>query len=161
MCEGWVLSVPADPIQMMATSGGKRVTEQLVTFPKSGTNGKGELSCRFLLEGWRDLGHAFPARVESLKPHEKLLLVPESNGSGHGQALEIRSEDDILLGWTPRYLAEEFALAIRNSPDKFNARVVRVNPLAPLSRRVLIELNAQLDDHEPMSGDDFRVLSKA
>ena len=42
----------------------------------------------------------------------------------------------------------------------YRARVVRLNPPpAPLSNRLLIEMEGRWDNHEPMSGPDYEPLA--
>lgn len=150
-----------NPIQTLATSGGVRVTDAYEVFPKLEKGENGDFCCRFLLLGWNEFGEMVQERIEAFEPQAKLMLIPETNHPDNRLAIQIRTLDDLLIGRTPQYLAEDLAAAITRSPQNYKANVVQVNlPPAPQSHRVLIEMRGKLDDHEPMSGDDFRVLAE-
>lgn len=150
-----------NPIQMLTTSGGVRVTDTFEVFPKLERDENGDFCCRFLLRGWNELGELVQERIESLEPQEELILVPETALPGERLAIQIRTMDNQLIGKTPQFLAEDLAAAIKQSPQNYGASVVQVNlPPAPLSHRVLVEMRGQLGDHEPMSSDDFRAMAE-
>ena len=66
-----------------------------------------------------------------------------------------------MIGWAPRYLVDDLATAMAESPDGYTAKVVRINPQpVPSRQRVLIEMKGFLDDHEPMNNEDFDPLVK-
>ena len=75
-------------------------------------------------------------------------------------ALQLMSQDYVMLGWAPRYLVSDLVRAISESPEQISARVVRVNPSpAPASQRVLVELKGLLPErYEPMASQDFQLL---
>ena len=73
--------------------------------------------------------------------------------------MQIQSTDYHMIGWAPRYLAHDLAVALAGLPSSCCARVVQVNPMpVPSEQRVLIEMSGNLGDHEPMSGLDFQPL---
>lgn len=47
------LDQAADPIDILARSGGRRVTDDYQVFPKLVKGPDGSFSCRFFLHGWR------------------------------------------------------------------------------------------------------------
>ena len=74
--------------------------------------------------------------------------------------MQIQTTDYQMIGWSPRYLVTDLALALAQPPGSCRARVVRVNSLpVPSEERVLVELSGNLGDHKPMSGPDFQPLA--
>lgn len=64
-----------------------------------------------------------------------------------------------MIGWAPHYLVDDLTAAMAEAPGKYEAHVVRVNPVpAPSRQRVLVEMRSYWDAHEPMSGPDFHPL---
>jgi hypothetical protein len=158
----WQLDLPegTDPITILAVSGGTRQTDNLEVFPKLDRRADGTFVCRFVLHGSRHVHEVAHARIAELKDGEPLQVSLELNNPVTGPALQLQTNDYVMLGWTPRYLVFDLLKAIVESPTRAAARVVRVNPApAPSNQRVLIELKGSLPaEYEPMSGPDFQLL---
>ena len=153
------LSEDSDPIDMMAVSGGRRVTDSYEVFPKIAKKPDGSFACRFFLHGGKHVSRSAQERLGSLEAEEELYLALEITNPLGEPAVQIQTTDYQMIGWSPRYLAHDLALALAHPPGSCRARVVRVNPLpAPSEQRVLIELSGNLGGHEPMSGPDFQPL---
>ncbi|MYC07682.1 MAG: DNA-binding protein [Chloroflexi bacterium] len=153
------LPVTADPIQILSVSGGRRVTDSYEIFPKIDKAPDGSFTCRFFLHGWRYINSAAQNRIGSLKQDENLYVTLELTNPATGLAVQIQTENYHMIGWAPRYLVHDLASAMAESPTKYEAHVVRVNPQgAPINNRVLIEMNGCWNRHEPMSGDDFKPI---
>lgn len=151
------LNEDSDPIDMMAVSGGRRVTDSYEVFPQIVKKADGGFACRFFLHGGRHVSKPAQERLGCLEADEKLYLALELTNPLGELAVQIQTTDYQMIGWSPRYLAHDLALA--QPPGSCEARVVRVNPLPiPSEERVLIELAGNLGDHEPMSGSDFQPL---
>lgn len=150
----------ADPIEILSTSGGSRVTDTYEVFPKLEKDENGSFVCRFFLHGWRHVNESAQKRIECLEAGDQLYVTLELTNPKTGLAVQIQTADDYyMIGWAPRYLVEDLVKAMAESPWNYRARVVRVNPLpAPSKQRVLIEMKARWDEHEPMSSEDFRPL---
>ncbi len=149
----------ADPIEILSTSGGSRVTDTYEVFPKLEKDRDGSFVCRFFLHGWRHVNESAQKRIERLDAGEQLYVTLELTNPETGFAVQIQTEDYHMIGWAPRYLLEDLVKATAESPGNYRARVVRVNPLpAPAKQRVLIEMSGRWDTHKPMSSDDFRPL---
>lgn len=150
----------ADPITILAVTGGARQTDNLEVFPKLERRVNGSFVCRFLLHGSRHVHKVAHERIDALKNDEPLRVSVELNNPVTTLALQLESEDYAMLGWAPRYLVGDLVKAIAASPTQIEARVVRANPTpAPTNQRVLVELKGTLPPkYEPMSGPDFQLL---
>ncbi len=153
------LSEDSDPIDMLAVSGGNRVTDAYEIFPKLLKNADGGFACRFFVHGIKFMTQAAQERLELLKAHEELCLALELTNPLNEYGLQVQTADYHMIGWAPRYMARDLALAMTGPLGSCRARVVRLNPMATRShRRLLIEMSGNLGDHEPMSGPDFQPL---
>ena len=153
------LTEEADPIEILSTNGGHRVTDTYEVFPKIEKDDTGSFSCRFFLHGWRHINEAAIDRIDRLEQGEELYVTLELRNPATGLALQIQTKDYYMIGWAPRYLVKDLFAAIAEGPGKFGAKVVRINPQAILLRqRALIEMYGCWNEHEPMSGKDFTPL---
>ena len=150
----------ADPVEILSVSGGYRVTDAYEVFPKLEKGPDGSFICRFFLHGYRHVNKIALNRIERLEPGEQLYLTLELTNPATGLAVQIQTTDYHMIGWTPRYLVSDLARAMADSPDKYTAQVVQVNPQsAPMKQRILIEMRGYWDPrHEPMKGTDFQPL---
>ncbi len=150
------LAETAAPIEILAASGGYRATDSYAVFPKILKGDDGSFACRFFLHGLRYVSQTAQDRLDSLERDENLVLAIELNNPTTGLAVQIQTTDYHVLGWAPRYLAEDLTAAMSESPDKYEARVVRVNRKPyPIIHRLLIEMRGFLDKREPMSGETY------
>ena len=153
------LTEDSDPIDMMAVSGGRRVTDFYEVFPLIVKQPDGDFACRFFLHGGRHVSQSAQERLGRLEEDETLYLALEVTNPLRELAVQIQTTDYQMVGWSPRYLAHDLAMALAQSPGSCLARAVRVNPVAVASEeRVLVELSGNLGKHEPMSGPDFQPL---
>lgn len=162
------LGPDADPIEILSTSGGHRVTDAYEVFPKLVKGHDGSFSCRFFLHGWRHVNAAAQERLAALEPGEPLYVTLELTNPRDGVAVQIQTEDYHMIGWAPRYLVRDLATAMAEAPSRYSARVVRMNrPEASLpypvlsTQRVLIEMRGKWERHEPMTGEDYQPVSAA
>ena len=145
------------PIDILAANGGRRVTDSFEVFPKLVNDGDGRYKCRFFIHGARYMNDEAQRRIERLRDSETLTVATELNNSLNEPAIQIQTSDRHIIGYAPRYLAED--LAATSASTDVKVRVVRVNPVpAPWSRRVLVEMVGHWDGHEPMSGPDYQPL---
>ncbi len=150
------LGQEANPIQILAANGGYRVTDAYEVFPKIEREDDGSFSCRFFLHGWRHVNSEAQKRLERLTPGEGLYVTLEVTNPVTRFAVQIQTEDYYMIGWAPRYLAGDLAMAVAAEPDRYSARVVRINPQPARSKqRVLIEMRGRWDGYEPMNGSDY------
>jgi len=152
----------ADPIEILAVSGGERQTDSLEVFPKIEKGAGNSFRCRFFLHGLRHVSPAAQTRALELQPSDKLQVSVELNNPATGTAIQLTTGDYAFLGWAPRYLVSDILNAVEKSPQ-ITAIVVRVNDVGvPLNRRILIELVGKLPPNvEPMSGPDYKFIAPA
>lgn len=148
----------ANPMEILAVSGGARVTDSYEVFPKIEKDLDGGFSCRFFLHGWRHVNSAAQRRIDRLNAGEPLYLTLELTNPVTHLAVQIQTTDYHMVGWAPRYLVHDLTEAMAGTAE-YTARVVRLNPLpAPSKQRVLIEMHGRWGEHQPMSDDDYRPL---
>ena len=147
----------ADPIEILASNGGQRVTDAYEVFPRIERDDDGSFSCRFFLRGWRHVSEAGRDRLNRLEAGERLHVTPEPAPPFRGYAGRIRTQDDHMIGSAPRYLDSDLATAMAERPSEYAAHVVRLNPHpTPSTHRLLIELRGSWSGYEPMRGPDYR-----
>ena len=154
----------AEPMEILAVSGGTRQTDNLEVFPKIRKHRDGSFSCRFFLHGWRHVNAAAQTRLDTLRPGDALRVSLELNNPATGAAIQLQTADDYhMLGWAPRYLILDMLATLAHAPTELEATVLRLNPPpAPGNQRVLVELGGRFrEDFEPMSGSDFQPFSAA
>ncbi|MCF6312380.1 MAG: HIRAN domain-containing protein [Verrucomicrobiales bacterium] len=149
----------ADPISILAVSGGDRVTDNLEVFPKIVPNKDGSFNLRFFLHGLRHLGDAAVERARELKVGEELRIMIELNNPKTRLAIPILTDDYQMLGWAPRYLVEDLLTCVPSAPE-ITARVAKVNyDHAPLNQSILIDYSGQAPDGcGLMDSYDFKPL---
>jgi hypothetical protein len=153
------LGQDADPAEMLAVNGGRRMTDSFEVFPKLVKNDDGSFVCRFFLHGWRHTNEGAQERINSLAHGEPLYVAMELTNPRTGLAVQIQTTDYQMIGWAPRYLVDDLTAAMAESPGEYATSVVRVNPPpTPASQRVLVEMSSRWDKHEPMSGMDYQPL---
>ena len=153
------LTEEADPIEILSTNGGHRVTDAYEVFPKIEKDDTGSFSCRFFLHGWRHINEAAKDRIDRLEQEEELYVTLELTNPVTELTVQIQTTDYYIIGWAPRYLVEDLVAAIAEGPGKFGAKVVRINrQTILLKQRVLIEMYGCWDKYEPMSSEDFKPL---
>ena len=107
--------------------------------------------------------HVNPAakdRLDALTAGEKLYVSIELTNPGTQFAVQIQTLDYHMIGWAPRYLVGDLVAAIAKTVGRYEANVVRINPMpAPSKQRVLIEFRGNWPDYEPMTGPDFEPLA--
>jgi len=149
------LTEEADPIEILSTNGGHRVTDSYEVFPKIEKDDTGSFSCRFFLRGWRYIDKAAKGRIDRLEQEEELYVTLELTNPVTELTVQIQTTDYYMIGWAPRYLVADLVAAMAEGPSGYEAQVVRIN--RP-KQRVLIEMRGCWSKHEPMSGEDFKPL---
>ncbi len=152
----------ADPIEILSTNGGHRVTDAYEVFPKIEQDDSGNFSCRFFLHGWRHINKATKKRIDRLEHGEELYVTLELTNPATGLAVQMQTKDYYMIGWAPRYLVTDLVAAMGHGT--FGAKVVRINPeTILLKQRVLIEMYGRWDRdrYKPMSSEDFKPLASS
>lgn len=148
----------ANPIEILAVTGGTRQTDSLEVFPKIHRNKDGGFQCKFLLHGWRHVNLAAQEKLGTLQAGDSLVVAIELNNPESGLALQVQTSDYHVVGWTPRYLVTDLVKAIAESPGRVAAHLVQANSTsAPAKQRYLVCLQGHWPkNYEPMSGEEFQ-----
>jgi len=147
-----------DPLEMLAVDGGFRATDSFEVFPKIIRTSDGTFRCRFFLHGWRHVSESAQRRIDDLRTDEPLLVSLELNNPASTLAIQLQTEDYLMIGWAPCYLLNDLVKAMAEA-GLYEAKVVRLNPMpAPSKQRVLVELTGRWLNHEPMSSKEFKPL---
>jgi hypothetical protein len=155
------LSPHANPIEILALTGGQRQTDNFEVFPKIERHKDGGFRCKFFLHGWRHVNQAAQQKLLALKAGDTLRIAVELNNPATVHALQLETPDDYhMIGWAPRFLVTDLCKAIAESPTDISAVVKKVNPEpAPAKQRLLIEIKGHWpDNYEPMSTPEFQLL---
>jgi hypothetical protein len=151
----------ADPFGILAVSSGCKQTDNLEVFPELQARLDGTFFCRFFLHGWNHLSVMSQDRLQRLEPDEPLHVSVELNHPATGPTVRLHTTNDsLVLGWAPRYLAHCVARSVSSGLGHFQARVVQLNQSpSPRSQRVLVELEGAFPaGFEPMNSEEFRYL---
>ena len=95
------LTEEADPIEILSTNGGHRVTDAYEVFPKIEKDDTGSFSCRFFLHGWRHINDAAKNRIDRLEQEEELYVTLELTNPATGLAVQMQTTDYYMIGWAP------------------------------------------------------------
>jgi hypothetical protein len=148
-----------DPLEILARSGGERVTDTFAVFPDPEVDEEGLYNLYFFSQGLRHLPSSAIDRINQFEPGEKLWLARELQPFDDSPALVLATEDGDRVGYYPRYLlAEVFELLRHNS--NLEVRVERVNqPSTPLQFRLLCKLSIDaIDGLRPFDGYQYQPL---
>jgi hypothetical protein len=151
---------PFDPIEVLGISEGRRATDSLEIFPKVERTEEGPFAIKFFLHGWRYLHPQSTERVQRLTPGEELSVAVEVTNQATGFAIQLQTQDRLIVGYAPRYLIMDLFQVIVRCSTPVTAKVSRFNPPpAPPSQRVLVLFEGCWPEgYEPMSGQEFHPL---
>jgi hypothetical protein len=153
---------PPDPIAILGVTEGIRRTDLIEVFPCPVPD---ELGCylnKFFLHGLRYMPEVAKARVLALTEGEPLYPVLDLFNPTDSNAVALRTitGDRLMLGYVPRYLAQDVWKLIQGcEPEFINVFAHRVNPDAPLQQRLLCRMNACWPEgFQPCSGEAFQPI---
>jgi hypothetical protein len=124
---------PRDPLEVLARSGGRKVTDSfsfsLFPEPSKFTSPGGELryAVGFFVHGMRYMQPSAPERALRAEPGERLFLMSDFQNPADPDAIMIRTEDNHLLGWVPRYYCADIH-DLRRRGQVIDVTVKHVNP---------------------------------
>ena len=132
-----------DPLQLLALTEGIRATDNLAVYPCPSQDKDGNVHVRFFSHGIRYLPPEAIARVDGLQSGTKLYLMPDSQNEHDAFAIALRTGDPkTIVGFCPRYLAEDFRQILLSSDPSPLVFVERVNRDAPIQFRLLCGLTS-------------------
>lgn len=150
----------AEPMTLLAVSGGRRATDLVELFPDWSVDvATQQIASRFLLRGVQYVPGA-EERVQKLQAGDRLRCVPDPQNAINPRALKLHTEDDTFLGFVPDYLASSVTHLFESGVE-LEVRVQRVNPPpVPSHERVLCVLSARSPvDVVAFRDGDFRPLA--
>jgi len=151
-----------DPMLILARSGGVRATDSLELFPyPTPHTEKGCYETYFLSHGLRYLPEDSRDRVSHLKKEDRLYIMADFQNPVDRNALMLRTEDRINVGYLPRYFLGD-AWQLVDDCSEIEVLVAQVNPEpAPLQQRLLCRLESCWpDDFEPFKQSVYEPLSE-
>lgn len=163
----WLLlpECDADPLAMLARSGGQRVTDTLEVFPAPVKLDSGAYELHFLVHGLSHMPEESASRVDKLIPGERLLVMRDVQNPVDNQALALRTSerferDMFLVGYCPRYIRGDIVEMQRSGSTPI-VTVERVNPPpAPTQFRLLCRLVMSWPEgFIPFSSDEYTPLN--
>jgi hypothetical protein len=150
---------PADatPVEILARSGGRRVTDPLEVFAEFVPAGD-HFEAHFFVRGIRHLPGAEAAALE-LKPGDRLGLKREPTNEFNVNAHLVICHDGRAVGYVPDYLVDDLGELVDNDAN-LRVEVVQVNePPAPSQQRLLCKLSISAGAPRPHRGPRFEPLS--
>jgi hypothetical protein len=149
-----------DPIEVLSLTEGRRATDNFEVFPRVDRAADGRFDIKFFVHGWRHVHPIAPKRMETLRSGERLNVSFDATNPATGYAIQILSEDYVMLGWSPRYLVTDLIQVMFQGDCGVAAQVVRVNPPpAPPGQRLLVRFSGCWPaGFQPMSDPVFEPL---
>ena len=159
-----------DPFTLLARSGGRKHTDWYETFAAPEPDADGQYRVLFFLRGLRHLdrsakpGESSPldaavAAVRDLQPGERLYPMSDLQNAVHKEAIALRTEGKVMIGYMPRHLANDFRQFL-NGGGNLQVRVECVNPEGTLALMLLCQMTcAPPANFRPCSDPNFKILS--
>lgn len=151
----------ADPMLILARSGGGRTTDSIELFSLPTRTGEnGAFRTFFWMHGFRYLDRVQQDRVLQLSPGEELFALRQTDNVVDSNAIRLETTDHTWVGYMPRYLASE-AISLLNSNRELRILVERVNPPpAPTQQRLLCRLEGHWSiDFQPFASNTYQPIS--
>ncbi len=150
----------ADPLEILAISEGRRLTDNLEVFPLIRREQDGSFHCLFFLHGWHHICDCAHKKIENLAAGQPLRVSIELNNPVTGLAVQLSTPDYHMVGWSPRYLVIDLVRLINKGYQNIQAKVIKINPdPAPTQQRILVEISGKCPaDFQPMSSEDFQDI---
>lgn len=150
------LPIAAEPMEILARSGGHRSGDTLELLPHPAVRPDGATVCRFLVHGISHVDGAAD-RIPALLPGQRLSLERDVTNAHNPRALLVTAESRTALGWVPDPLVDYVATVLESGPSSL--RVVRTNPpeWGP-HLRLMVELDGVWRGPSPFSGPDWQRL---
>ena len=144
-----------EPLQLLARSEGRRSTDTFQVFPCPSpveASGSRDYNIHFFVHGLRHTPPSAQKRAADLVAGERLYLLADCQNPFDSQAASLRTDDNYLLGWIPRYYSPDI---LEFRAEEMVIKVERVNPPpAVVQQRVLCHLVV------PWPGD-FRPFARS
>jgi len=146
-------------LEELARTGGIKATDSLQLYPvPSIENNKYHVN--FFAHGVSHLPKYYKERANNLLVGEKLYLCADYENEHDKNALFLRTKDPVeIVGYCPKFFAEDFNELFSASKESFNINLVKVNTKAPEQLRLLCELSCEWPNgFSPFSKKGFQLL---
>ncbi|KAE8545469.1 HIRAN domain-containing protein [Marinobacter nauticus] len=163
----WLGLNPQTPdiqFHMLSLLGGQRETDKIRMIPRPERSTSGTFKIRFFVHGLRYMVENATREVENLTHGQELILSLEANNPQDKDAISVcKPTPGCMLGYVPRYYAHDLRKVIQDKECKrLNVRVVKVNPDAPLSMRLLCEVESTWPEgYVPFISEEYRPLDQS
>ena len=159
----------ADPLTLLARSGGKRATDTLEVFPCPEKDSEGQYHIHFFAHGLRYMNHCAQERTALLESGERLRLMHDFQNEHDSTALMLRTDEKTpgdyhLFGYCPSYLTEDIFELMRENTSSLDeviqVCVERVNASpTPVQLRLLCNMTVRWHEgFEPFRSELYRSL---
>ena len=154
---------PPDPIALLGVTEGLRQTDSLEVFPCPQPDASGCYLTKFFLHGVRWTHPIARERLLKLNSGETLGLMLDISNTNDPRAVAVRTcdvSDRLMLGYVPRYLANEVWGLIQGcGTGNIELKVERVNESAPMQHRLLCRMTACWPDKfRPCQSEEFQPI---
>lgn len=151
-------SATATPVDILARSGGRRVTDPLEVFAELvPSHSEDRFETHFFVRGIRHFAGAEEAVIR-LRHGDVLRLQPETSNAINPRALLLACHDDRCVGYVPDYLVDDLNDLAKVDPS-LRVEVVRVNPApSPSQQRLLCRLTISPSAPRPHRGARFEPI---
>jgi len=151
----------ADAFDELFRSGGLRATDSIELVPLPIPTADGDYEAYFFLRGIGHLPGVTSELTSSLSEGSRLFVLRDVQNEYDSTALLLRTGQPVsLVGYAPRYYSSDFSRLIEGAgATQAVVEVVRVNPGAPSSYRVLCRMRAPWpSDFLPCQGEEYEPL---
>lgn len=135
----------AEPIEILARSGGMRSTDQLQMFKRIEIDSDGYFEHFFFAHGLSYMPHSANERVSHLNPGDKLFLCPDVQNDYDKAAVLIRTDSPPeIVGYCPRYFASDIKRMLLDNDDSISLSIERISADAPHNYRLLCKATGKV-----------------
>ncbi len=154
----------ADPFAILARSGGGRATDSIEVFPYPTFSPEIGYETIFCAHGVRWLPEFVREHILTLQPNQPLLIMMDCQNPVDPNAIALRTENKIMVGYIPGYLLADAATLRQSCPfDSHTIKVLRANtPPATLQQRLVCHLAICCPDNfVPYSTETYQPIAPA
>lgn len=151
-----------DPLGILSITGGLRGTDPIELFPAPKKTEDGRFNIDFFVRGLRHFAEPNLKAADELVPNARLFVMRDLQNEHDRFALTLRtSEPAYLVGYCPKYYTQTVCKLLERDPTAVKVTVKQVNRRAPLSMRLLCNLDAEWPaGFEPfVESEDFLPLA--
>ncbi len=149
----------ANPMAVLARTGGARVTDQVELFPVPLPNHDGCYLTHCLLRAVKYMPPAAGERLARLEVGERLYPMPDPQNPADPHAIAVRTADYVVIGFVPAYLTTDLRILKAECPE-LKLSVEKVNPPpAEAHHRVLCRVvSCWPDGFQPFQSPEFQPV---